>query len=83
MKTYVAMSEERLGELISRFPKARVAVLGDFFLDRYLDVEPELAETSIETGKTAHQVVAKRGKRVWNQLKKVYFNDNKEEDGDA
>jgi bifunctional ADP-heptose synthase (sugar kinase/adenylyltransferase) len=30
--------------------------LGDFFLDKYLDVAPELEEISVETGKRAHQV---------------------------
>ena len=38
----------------------RIAVVGDFFLDKYLDVDPALAEASLETGKTAHQVVAVR-----------------------
>ncbi len=38
----------------------RIAVIGDFFLDKYLDVDPSLAEVSIETGKTAHQVVGVR-----------------------
>jgi bifunctional ADP-heptose synthase (sugar kinase/adenylyltransferase) len=50
----------RLQELISRFAACRVAVLGDYFLDKYLDVEPGLAEVSIETGRTAHQVRAIR-----------------------
>jgi rfaE bifunctional protein kinase chain/domain len=54
------MSPARLVELIDRFPRVRVAVLGDFFLDKYLDVDPSLAETSLETGKTAHQVAAVR-----------------------
>ena len=54
------MSGERLGEILGRFPRLRVAVIGDYFLDKYLDVDPSLAERSIETGKTAHQVVAVR-----------------------
>ena len=54
------MDAERLRQLVSRFPACRVAVLGDFFLDKYLDVDPGLAETSIETGLTAHQVVGVR-----------------------
>ena len=60
MKELTQMSPERLAELIGRFPRLRIAVLGDFFLDKYLDVDPALAETSLETGKTAHQVVAVR-----------------------
>jgi bifunctional ADP-heptose synthase (sugar kinase/adenylyltransferase) len=51
---------ERLQQLIDRFPQVSVSVLGDFFLDKYLDVEPSLAERSVETGKTAHQVVCER-----------------------
>ena len=60
MKRFNRMSPERLGEVLSRFPRLRVAVIGDFFLDKYLDVEPSLAELSVETGKVAHQVVAIR-----------------------
>lgn len=54
------MTPERLLELMQRFGAARVAVVGDFFLDRYLDVDPQLAEPSLETGLTAHQVIAVR-----------------------
>jgi bifunctional ADP-heptose synthase (sugar kinase/adenylyltransferase) len=51
---------ERLNDLVCRFPGCRVAVLGDFFLDKYLDVDETLAEVSLETGKAAHQVSAIR-----------------------
>jgi len=54
------VNAERLQALVSRFPACRVAVLGDFFLDKYLDVDATLAEVSIETGRTAHQVVSVR-----------------------
>jgi len=46
--------------LTARFSQCRIAVLGDFFLDKYLDVDPTLAEVSVESGKTAHQVVSVR-----------------------
>ena len=59
MKT-VQLSTSRLDELVDRFSVSRIAVLGDFFLDKYLDVDPRLAEASVETGKTAHQVVGVR-----------------------
>lgn len=59
MKT-VELSSSRLSELIERFSRARIGVLGDFFLDKYLDVDPALAEPSVETGKVAHQVVGVR-----------------------
>ncbi len=54
------MKPERLQQLLEQFPSRRVAVLGDFFLDKYLDVDPRLAERSVETGKVAHQVVSVR-----------------------
>src|SRR5574340_754732 len=60
MKTLTRMSADRLEAIIARFPRLRIAVLGDFFLDKYLDVDPALAETSLETGKVAHQVVRVR-----------------------
>jgi bifunctional ADP-heptose synthase (sugar kinase/adenylyltransferase) len=60
MRTFDGMTSERLEQLIGRFGRLRMAVLGDFFLDKYLDVEPSRAEVSVETGKTAHQVVAVR-----------------------
>ena len=54
------MSASRLAELIERFAQARIAVVGDFFLDKYLDIDPALGEPSVETGKVAHQVVGVR-----------------------
>ena len=59
MKT-AALSPERLNDLIRGFPGARIAVLGDFFLDKYLEVDPGLEEISLETAKVAHQVVGIR-----------------------
>jgi sugar/nucleoside kinase (ribokinase family) len=54
------MQLERLQSLLSQFPQRRIAVLGDFFLDKYLEVDPALAEPSLETGRVAHQVVGVR-----------------------
>ncbi|MCY3024025.1 MAG: PfkB family carbohydrate kinase [Planctomycetota bacterium] len=54
------MTPKRLDELLDRFGRCRIAVIGDFFLDKYYDVAPALAEISVETGKTAHQVVGVR-----------------------
>ncbi len=51
------MKRDRLEELLAKFPSRRIAVVGDFFLDKYLEVDPRLAETSVETGKRANQVV--------------------------
>ncbi len=60
MKTFANMQDDRLAEILAEFGRLRIAIVGDFFLDKYLDVDPSLAEVSIETGKTAHQVVAVR-----------------------
>jgi len=60
MKTLAHMAPERLHEIVDRFPRLQIAVIGDFFLDKYLEVDPALAEVSLETGKTAHQVVRVR-----------------------
>lgn len=50
----------RLREILDRFPHITIAVLGDFFLDKYLVIDPSLSETSLETGLEAHQVIATR-----------------------
>lgn len=54
------LSQQRLAHLMKRFPAARIAVVGDFFLDKYLYVDRSLEELSVETGKPAHQVVEVR-----------------------
>ncbi|MGA2496908.1 MAG: PfkB family carbohydrate kinase, partial [Tepidisphaeraceae bacterium] len=60
MNTIAPMSPSRLEELIRRFAGARIAVAGDFFLDKYMEVDSALAEPSLETDKVAHQVVSIR-----------------------
>jgi rfaE bifunctional protein kinase chain/domain len=47
-------------QLAHRFASLHVAVLGDFCLDRYLEIDPALEETSLETGLPAHNVVRVR-----------------------
>ena len=54
------MTTQRLSELLHRLPDLELAVVGDFFLDKYLILDPALSETSLETGLEAYQVVAKR-----------------------
>jgi rfaE bifunctional protein kinase chain/domain len=51
------MNEARLREITRRYPSLRIAVAGDFCLDRYLEIDPARAETSIETGLPVHNVV--------------------------
>lgn len=60
MRRFGGFDEARLREWLERFPSLRIGVLGDFFLDKYLDVDPSLQETSVETGKPAHQVIRVR-----------------------
>ncbi len=51
------MNEHRLQSLLDRFPSIHVLVVGDFFLDLYLDLDRALSEMSLETGLEAYQVV--------------------------
>lgn len=55
------MTPERFDALTGRFAALRVAVLGDFCLDRYWEIDPALRETSLETGLAVHNVVRARG----------------------
>ena len=54
------MDQERLDDLLDRLPAIRVLVVGDFFLDKYLIIDRQLAEVSLETELEAHQVVEVR-----------------------
>lgn len=49
-----------LPALLSRLAHLSVAVVGDFFLDRYYFIDPAREEISLETSLPAHQVVAVR-----------------------
>lgn len=51
---------ERLEMILAALPRLRVGVLGDLFLDQYLEIEPAWTERSIETGLDAYQVAAVR-----------------------
>ncbi|MDE2845239.1 MAG: PfkB family carbohydrate kinase [Gemmatimonadota bacterium] len=54
------MTPHRLESLMSRFAGLSIMVVGDFFLDKYLVLDPALDEPSLETGLAARQVVARR-----------------------
>jgi bifunctional ADP-heptose synthase (sugar kinase/adenylyltransferase) len=47
-------------QILTQLPHLRIGVLGDLFLDRYLDIDAALTEPSIETGLDAYQVVRVR-----------------------
>ncbi len=51
------MTQDRLEEILAAFGSRKIVVVGDFFLDKYLEFDPSLAEISLETGKIANQVV--------------------------
>ncbi len=51
------MTPARFDEITSRYARLRLAVVGDFCLDRYLEIDPTKVETSIETNLPVHNVV--------------------------
>jgi rfaE bifunctional protein kinase chain/domain len=54
------MHSGRLQDLLNHFPGITVLIVGDFFLDKYLDLDPSLSEPSLETGLEAYQVTRVR-----------------------
>src|SRR6266581_2014355 len=54
------LSERDLELILERIPRLTIGVLGDLFLDRYLDIDAALTEPSLETGLDAYQVVRVR-----------------------
>src|SRR5260370_11283062 len=54
------LNDARLELILGRIPGLNIGVLGDLFLDRYLDLDAALTEPSIETGLDAYQVVQVR-----------------------
>lgn len=54
------LTDTLLEHILRALPRLSVGVLGDLFLDRYLDIDAELTEPSLETGLDAYQVVGVR-----------------------
>ena len=54
------MSPDRFHAITGRYAKLRIGVIGDFCLDRYLEIDPARTEISIETGLPVHNVVKVR-----------------------
>jgi rfaE bifunctional protein kinase chain/domain len=54
------LTASRIESILERLPGVSVGVIGDLFLDRYLDLDASLTEPSIETGLDAYQVVRVR-----------------------
>jgi rfaE bifunctional protein kinase chain/domain len=51
------MRPARFRALTKRYGQLRIAVAGDFCLDRYLEIDPARKEVSLETGLPVHNVV--------------------------
>jgi rfaE bifunctional protein kinase chain/domain len=51
------MTPQSFQEITERYRKLRIAVVGDFCLDRYLEIDPTKHELSIETGLRVHNVL--------------------------
>jgi rfaE bifunctional protein kinase chain/domain len=54
------MTPERLRTITGAYTDLTIAVVGDFCLDRYLEIDPSRAEVSIETGLPVHNVTRVR-----------------------
>src|SRR5437867_3939556 len=54
------LTTDLIESILTRLPRLYVGVLGDLFLDRYLDLDTNLTEPSLETGLDAYQVVRVR-----------------------
>jgi bifunctional ADP-heptose synthase (sugar kinase/adenylyltransferase) len=51
------LTSDALERILRTIPQLTIAVIGDLFLDRYLDLDASLTEPSLETGLDAYQVV--------------------------
>lgn len=51
------MTPDRFDQILGSYCRLRIGVLGDFCLDRYLEIDPARSEQSIETGLPVHNVV--------------------------
>jgi rfaE bifunctional protein kinase chain/domain len=54
------LTHDRLEAILQRIPELTIGILGDLFLDRYLDIDASLNEPSLETGLVAYQVTQVR-----------------------
>src|SRR5262247_2662343 len=54
------MNAARFQTIVDRYRSLRIGVLGDFCLDRYLEIDPSKNETSLETELPVHNVINTR-----------------------
>ena len=50
------MKTTRFQAITARYPALKIAIIGDFCLDRYLEINPARAENSLETGLPVYNV---------------------------
>jgi rfaE bifunctional protein kinase chain/domain len=50
------MDSQRFSSIVKRYDALRIGVIGDVCLDRYLEIDPGLAEVSIETGQAVYNI---------------------------
>jgi rfaE bifunctional protein kinase chain/domain len=50
------MDTARFSSIVDRYGALRIGVIGDVCLDRYLEIDPSLAEVSIETSLPVHNI---------------------------
>jgi bifunctional ADP-heptose synthase (sugar kinase/adenylyltransferase) len=68
------LDETTLTRILDALPNLSMALVGDLFLDKYLDLDARLTETSVETGLDAYQIARVRcypgaGGTVLNNLR--------------
>jgi len=54
------LTDALIESILNRLPELTIGVIGDLFLDRYLDIDARLDELSVETNRTAYQVTGVR-----------------------
>lgn len=54
------LTEQLIEHVLNEIPKKTIGLIGDLFLDRYLDLDDSLTEPSLETGLPAYQVTRVR-----------------------
>ena len=54
------LTTELIEHILTQLPGKTIGLVGDLFLDRYLDIDAARHELSVETGLTAYQVVGVR-----------------------
>ncbi len=60
IKSFSPLSKARLKDILNCFSDVRVAVIGDFCLDAYWDLDLSASEVSLETGKMTQPVRTQR-----------------------